>query len=472
MATCDSERPEGFTSDPEYNLRRLHTDASDEWYAQEEPADGTYHPHDEAAVHDAEPQNGNPPAYLPKVNTEIPDAAYPASEPGNMHIMTYGTVEDVAFADGEGDPQRRNGLVQMSIRDEMDDLIHTDFHTANPLSLLNEQNVQVGKRVRIDIQDYKNVIEWFVYNYPTLLHQSDLTVKRASDGTWYKGGSVSKDASYTGKTTGGTGEDWEHKPSGGWRQFDKSFLEVGQMDGNKKISIAEFLLLIQDYFHIDDVWAKLRDHEKRLIDLEKDLRQEDNQRSGYTKVNIDRNFFAVLTGHSNWGSNTDPRHGDAVFIGNAEQEYIELNVTYKDSIHTHGGAVDPYITQVQSKLGRDALRIFSAGAIPQEFRPTKFHWIQNYGLVYVEPGGWQRLINTMNGIDFGFDTDGSVWVPKADLPFFDMTQPFYGFFNSKENGGHEEYHEWISYVRDYGITIMSFGGVISTSTGLGGVGEW
>ncbi len=471
MATCDSERPEGFTYDPEYNLRSLHTDDSDRWYEAEEPADGTYHPHDEATVHDAEPQNGEPPAYLPKVNTVVPDAAYPASEPGSLHIMTYGTVEDVAFADGENDPQRRNGLVQMSIRDEMDDLIHTDFHTANPLSLLNEQNVQVGKRVRIDIQDYKNVIEWFVYNYPTLLRQSDLTVKRASDGTWYTGGSISKDASYTGKTTGGTGEDWEHKPSGGWRQFDKSFLEVGQMDGNKKITLAEALQIVQDFFHIDDIWGKLRDHEKRIIDLEKDVRSEDTQRSGYNRTSIDRNFFSLLTGHTNWGSVTNPNRGDAVFVGNKEQEYIELNVTYRDSIHTVvEGNISPYLTNVENKLGVDALKILSPGAIPQDFRPTKFHWIYNYGLVYIEPGGWQRLINTLTGIDFGFESDGSVWVPRSQLPWFDMDQPFYGFFNSKENGGHPEYHTWIDHVIDYGITIMSFGGVIPTSTGPSG--EW
>lgn len=485
------------THDPEYNTEAIHSEADDPWFTREEPADETYHPHDEQVIHqyaenreyapqERETRTGNVPAYTPLVNTgeNYPPEPYdPSPEPNSLHIVTYGTVEDVAFADNP--ESRETGLVSMSVRDEMDDLIHTDFHTLNPLSLLNDVNVQIGDRVRVDIQDYKNVIEWFVYNYPWLLKEVDLLKVRKSDGPWFTedmptthygtanpyygrpciGGSMTEEPKLAQLTS--DYEDWEHQDPES--QLDKSYLEIGQRDGNKKITIRQFLQLINDYFHIDDIWKTLRDHEKRLVHLERDLREEDSQRGKRIDFLIEGDRYIKFP-HSNWRSD-DPGHGfPSRFTGNVENGQFSLWTSYRDSLHSVG--FYPW-GDAKERGGRGAHQIFAAGTIPDEFKPTTFHWITNYGYVVQRVGGWEYVLNGHGAVDFGFDPDGSVWVAVDDLQG-NYEQPKYnqllGIFGPNGLSSHQMLSTTGGW--HYLIDIYSFGGVITIGDGSDGGEVW
>lgn len=466
------------THDPEYNSEAIHSGDTDPWFTNEEPADETYHPYTEDILHEYEPQDRpNVPAYTPKVNTGgsyPPDAHYPETEKDLLHIVTYGTVEDVAFAengDDEEDPDsRREGLVSMSIRDEMDDLIHTDFHTLNPLSLLSEQNVRVGDRVRVDIQDYKNVIEWFVYNYPWLLKCADLLKVGPADGPWftgddgltYKGGDILRDPDRFDPRRGGSlGEDWEHQVPGSL--LDTSYLEIGQKDGNKKITIRQFLELIDHYFQISDIWKTLRDHEKRIVDLEKDARKEDVDRGKRIDKEITRSYYNPLP-HTSWDDSSD-LGAPSRFTGNTENGSFSLHLAYQsnqDLTKNPGTGFDIWGTGGEDKLGKRAMRILNAGTIPTEFIPTTFHWIHNYGIILQRVGGWEDLIMGIQAVDIGFDTDGSVWIDVTELDqAYAQPQPSFGL-GIFGPGGFADHRRMLPEKGGWSwlVQIFSFGGVI------------
>lgn len=492
------------TRDPEYNTEAIHSNADDPWFTQEEPADETYHPYEEELMHEYAPQErevqiGKVPAYTPLVNTGgeyEPEPYNPAPEDHNMHIVTYGTVEDVAFADG--DDERRNGLVSMSIRDEMDDLIHTDFHTLNPLGLLDGKKVEIGDRVRVDIQDYKNVIEWFVYNYPTLLTELDLLQKRAGDGPWFHedmqtllsgksnpmygkdciGGTITDEPQVASKKSGY--EDWEHENVGS--QLDKSYLEIGQRDGNKKITLRQFLNIIRDYFHLDEMWATLRDHEKRIVHLERDNRDEDEERNTRVEKSIGGECYELLnykSTNSEWTNPMDSKYGwPSYFIGNVEQKQFSLYINYRTAIHEdiQPGAEDWFGPGAQEKGGKFANPLFKANTIPEQFRPNKFQWLQNYGLCMVEIGQWYDLINHSGSVDIGIDPDGSVWVCNEDLVSASVHRDQMGIFGIN---GSPDHMAWMGIKKvssplepqgtdmPIDVKIVSFGGIVT----VGNTGE-
>lgn len=436
------------THDPEYNTEAIHSETGDPWFEKEEPPDETYHPHEEELIHEYAPQErevkiGETPYYTPLVNTGgeyEPEPYDPSPEPDAFHIMTYGTVEDVAFSengDDEEDPDsRREGLVSLSLRDNMDDLIHTDFHSLNPLSLLSETNVKVGDQVRIDIQDYKNVIEWFVYNYPMLLKEVDLLNVRTPDGPWFyddmqttlnddppkanpmygkncKGGSLTQEPKVFTPNLG-TGEDWEHQVVGS--QLDKSYLEIGQRDGNKKITLRQFLELLDDYFQISELWKTVRDHEKRLVHLERDVRLEDEVRTHYVRKEIDVSYFPRLGTTPDTPSWKTPFGHPAIFEGNVEGQYFSLRLVHQDAYKVPNQLSSGIETVFQDpslyieKGGKPAIKVLNADAIPEEFRPSEYRWVKNYGMTYSTLGGATNVVTGWCQLDFGFDTDGSVWI--------------------------------------------------------------
>lgn len=481
------------THDAEYNTEAIHSDG-DPWFAQEEPADETYRPHDEPLIHEYEPQDRDQNvdgavAYTPKVNSILPDPHSPVTEEDCLHIVSYGTVEDVAIADG--DESREVGLVSMSIRDEMDDLIHTDFHTLNPLSPLSRDNIKIGQRVRVDIQDYKNVIEWFVYNYPTQLEDSSLLIPHVSDGAYFRQGDIcykgssgsllNEPSRYIPTIADAREDDWEHhstQPS----QLDKSYIEIGQMDGNKKILLRDLLQLAQDYFHIDDMWRIIRDQEYRIVELERDARSEDVARTDITLKDIDRSYYKHLGNYYDvnfWDSKPQgvPIKFASRFYGNIEDSVFSLNAVYRDSVYiAFEPPSDPFMGSSEMIDGIEACPLFDADAIPKQFRPDQDQWVSDYGVVFTVLGGSVGLFTRMSGLDFAFRPDGSVWVDHDDLlsTLITFENGTMGAFARVETGGnttlewmyrptkmnpsdpsHYSYENW-----HYEVYIFTFGGLV------------
>lgn len=351
--------------------------------------------------------------------------------------------------------------------------------------------------MRIDIQDYKNVIEWFIFNYPMELYQLDsgrgrndgLTVFHECDGAWFyddmqntlqgdpnpmygkncMGGSITMEPNVHNPTPNhvGKGEDWEHEPpSPGYSQFYRSFLEIGQMDGNKKLTLMEFLNLLRDYFHIDDIWKHLRDHEKRIVHLERDVRKEDGVRNRRVTKLLTMDDLLPLP-MTQWPRTTSLR-GEIVFVGNAENRQFTLNIDFRDSCHCPDQQ-SPFRQYHEVKGGRNATRI-TLTPIPEEFWPSKFQWIRNYALATVQPGAWEYVLMDIMPVSLGIDVDGSIWVCTDEMPYFS----FNGSAIHLGIMGHDPAH--ITYASGVGLDmqyrISSFGGIIDMGDARDGGDAW
>ena len=280
-----------------------------------------------------------------------------APENGKFHIRYYGVVEHSQYAPRDPDcgNECHTGLVSLGIRGMGDDHLHTDVHTFNPLSLLAEGSCPPGSRVRVDIQDFENVILEYIYNYPRQLFYD----------------------SYL--------DDPEEF-------IVQSFLEIGQWDGNKKMRLIDFLRLVDHHFSTS------------LGGLQATLDQYDEDHQWIVDV------------PTQIGMTLDPDDGVVLPYSHLPKPFVKGDFEYNPATHLGTLAFD-YVDYVLIPK-RDDVRIvqlkspqlFAAGTIPGPIRPKQNMHLTAYAEVTVRSGCSEVVDEDRDAIDLLIRPDGSVWI--------------------------------------------------------------
>ncbi len=306
-----------------------------------------------------EPYPYTQPSYPPKaeLNAACVHGEGLAPEKGRFHIRYFGTVEHSMSMphDPTSVTHKKGGLISMSIRDDNDNHLHTDVHTFNPLSLLNELNCPQGTRVRVDIQDWDNVIKDFIYNFPTQLCPWQI--------------------------------DWDSE-----KKQASTYVSLGQYDGNKKMALADFMDLIGSYFRLND---------QNLMDL---LKQ-------YVK---DHNWIVDVP--KQVGMDLLPQDGVCLPYCHMPYPAIHGDFTYNPATHL-GSLSFNYVCHI-IKPNRDDPRVyemrnpflFHSGTIPKTICPKDPMRLTCYATVMVRSGCSEIVEQDTDNLDLVIEPDGSVRV--------------------------------------------------------------
>lgn len=280
-----------------------------------------------------------------------------APENGKFHIRYYGVVEHAQFV--PNDPQcfgeRHSGLVSLAIRGMGDDHLHTDLHTFNPLSLLAEGSCPPGSKVRVDIQDFDNVILDYIYNYPRQLFY----------------------------------EDYADSPE---EFLVQTFLELGQWDGNKKMRLIDMLRVLDDRFGTE--LGTLTETLKKYVDDHKWIE-------------------AVPT---QLGMTLDPGDGITLPYSHLPEPFVAGSFDFNPATHIGALSFDyvdyilvptrdnPRIFQMKSP------QLFRAGTIPEAVRPKQNMPLVAYAEATIRSGCSEVVDEDRDAINLMVRPDGSVWV--------------------------------------------------------------
>lgn len=275
-----------------------------------------------------------------------------APENGKFHIRYYGVVEHSQFAPPDPDctDGSSSGLVSLSVRGLGDSHLHTDVHTFNPMSLLAQGSCPRGARVRVDIQDFENVLMDYIYNYPRQLKPDDLGA------------------------------------------LDQTFVELGQWDGNKKMTLEDFLETISRNFPTDlgDLRATLEAYAKDREWIEAVPTQ--------LGVSLDESDAVCLP-----YSHLPKPYVQGVFEHNPATRIATLAFRYVDYI-----IVPPKderrIFQMSSP------QLFRAGTVPAEIAPKQATRLPVYADVTVRKGCSEIQEEDRDVLDLVLRPDGSVFV--------------------------------------------------------------
>lgn len=280
-----------------------------------------------------------------------------APENGKFHIRYYGVVEHSQFVPRDPDcgDEKHTGLVSLAVRGLGHSHLHTDLHTFNPLSLLSEGSCPPGSKVRVDIQDFENVILDYIYNYPKQLFVED----------------------YDADT-----EEFKVQ----------TFLELGQWDGNKKMRLIDFFKVVAKEFGTS------------LGDLYDTLKQ------------YDKDHQWIVDAPTQIGMVLDPSDGVCLPYSHLPKPYVKGNFDYNPATHIGMLGFD-YVDYILIPT-RDEPRIFQmkspqllkAGSIPASVRPKQRMTLTAYADVTVRTGCSEVVDEDRDTIDLEIRTDGSVWV--------------------------------------------------------------
>lgn len=281
-----------------------------------------------------------------------------APENGKFHIRYYGVVEHSQFAPcdpSRGGDIQHSGLVSLAVRGMGDNHLHTDLHTFHPLSLLAEGNCPPGSKVRVDIQDFENVILDYIYNYPEQLFV----------------------------------EDYDGDPE----EFTvQTMVELGQWDGNKKMRLVDFFQVLAKRFgtSIGDLYE--------------------------TMAQYDKDHKWIVDAPTQLGMTLD--HTDGVCLPYSQLPAPALKGDFEYNPATHIGTLMFNYVDYIIIPPRDEKRIFQmvspqimkAGTIPAAVRPKQNTILTSYADVTVRTGSTEVIDEDRDHIDLELRTDGSVWV--------------------------------------------------------------
>lgn len=278
-------------------------------------------------------------------------------ENGKFHIRYYGVVEHAEFAPRDPDcfDEKHTGLISLAVRGMGDDHLHTDLHTFNPLSLLVPGSCPPGSRVRVDIQDFDNVILDYIYNYPRQLFV----------------------------------EDYDGDPE---EFIVQSFLEIGQWDGNKKMRLIDFLKVVAKHFgtSLGDLYATLEQYDKDhdwIVKVPTQLGMTLDEGDGVTLP------YSHLPKPGVRGSFD---YNPATHMGTLSLDYVDyVLIPPRD---------EPRIFQMRSP------QLLRAGTIPEAVRPRQNMRLTAYAECTVRSNSSETVDEDRDAIDLVLRPDGSVWI--------------------------------------------------------------